>query len=1204
MKRLLSLFLAALFVIGSFSYSFAVTNNASPSKIIPVEDTNNKLILNLENNFENESNPFELVFTNSKANIVIPSKSLYSFSSLPNKITVDLLSKSSFSLDFGVDSYCVTGINIIFPYENIGDIAKLSVSVTEPSGDVRPVSGFKYDETLKILTIPCYVNGTYTIKYTDKTMEDLEDAWSYNDIVYLTQKGIISGTSPNTFEPRKNIKRADAFLLIMRAVNACGKQGEDFSDTKDNYYSYMLRIAKEMGLAKGTDNNTFEPNSNIIRQDFFLLISRILDIYYENQLDYAKTDEIEDYIDKDKIDSYALESMCRLVKADILKGDDTKMLNPKANITRQEAAVIISRILNFTKDNLDNLTENANYYYSYPVEQSFSGNTFNSDLLNGKNPYPDNENNILIAKAVNTSVGRTNWNGESSTDYMFSDKPAHFYIKTDIGFVSKVSEVSITVKADSLPDYIELFYGNDGMNYNFCLENPTLTSYNGDFATYKLKLAVPADVKNMKAVFYADEGKEIKITEFSLKGKKTAEKILLSQNCPYDFEGSSSSSLGNYQDDGYKLTDGIFGKCIPNDSSFTASAKRNTDEVSGQNAQIITIDLKEEKNVSEILLSAFARANGSAYDYITVYTSNDDKEYSDFSMSYPAGIYNEDENKRITYVAGRNHTVKARFVKIVAITSSTRIPIDEIQVFGSETEIKEPEYDYTNEYNFVYDTNLNKSSKIYANGKATSRLNDDYVSAPKQMCETITFKDGKAIIDINLENASDFINSFKLSAIECKDNIEKIEVQSSQDGTNYETVGFMQEELSYLTNKNYSLILNKFISGKNIRYIIYSSASAINVSEVMVYEKQGNIPMIKGGFIGFFADIGPNYNAHQRFDDYYIYLQMKGYKELGMDTFVIPSGLSAIPNSPKVSLAPVDPILEKAGFRQSQGYGTKDVIKAYLEAGDKLGLKLFLCTTNTYTYDEIKDSSGNPLSYEKKMEFCDTPIYYAKLIVDRYNQLYSKYKSFYGLYLQDETCDEWLQNRQEYVNGQRINGGLNYYRKLYKGQSDYIHEVMPDKKIMICPAIWRCGTPMQLKSNIFDLINNGDERPVVDIVAAQDCLGRIMEITVPDNIYASYQEYSQQCKIGTENAGAQYWVDAEVFDVTYANKTAPEVKKSLSIMSAYTNGTILYDLPHYFNYSTKGSINSFAFFEAEYGMTEYIKYYNKNVKYNVKYLYN
>lgn len=1198
MKKLLSILLSTVFVLNCFTYSHAITDNYSEkNKIIPVKEIDNKITLKLEN-IENKDNiPFSLVFTNEKANVIVPSESLYSFSSLPNKITLELISNNSFNLDLGVDTYSINGINIIIPYENIANIDKLSVTVKESSGTVRPVSDFLYNDNLKSLVIPCHVNGVYEVNYNNTVMKDLTDSWSYDDITYLTQKGIINGTSYNTFEPRANIRRADAFLLIMRAVNACGKEGKDFDDTKDKYYSQMLRIAREMGLAKGITENTFEPENNIIRQDFFVLISRILDIYYKDTLKFAKESDISQYKDKNQISDYALDSMCRLAKAGILKGDDTKMLNPKSNITRQEAAVIISRILNYTKDDLDNLTKDANYYFSYPVQESFKNNAFDANLLNGENPYPKDESKIITGKAVDTSVRRTNWEGVQSTDYMFSNKPSHFYIKTDIGFVSKVSEVSITVKADTLPSNIELFYGNDGVNYNYSLENPTLTSYNGDFATYKLRLAIPVDVKNMKAVFYADEGKEIKITEFSLKGKKSTDKVLLSKGCPYEFEGSALSAMGNHQDDGIKLTNGVFGKCLPNDINFSASRIKHPDDVSNQNSQTIILDLKNQKNISEVFISTFARTKGTSFDYVTVYTSNDGEKYDDFSMSFPAGIYSEDGNERITFVAGRNHTVKARYVKIVAITSAVKVPIDEIQVFGSENEIKEPCYDLPQEYNFVYDTNIAEKATVSVNGKDSKKLNDSFSSAPKQLCESLKMKDGKAFIDVDLESKSDFINAFKLSSIDCDNKIEKIQVLSSVDGEKYEDLGTMHEEFSYKKNKNYYLILNRFISAKHIRFVLYSK-SPINVSEVMVYNTQGNIPMIKGGFIGFFADVGQNYNPHHRFDDYYIYLQMKGYKELGMDTFIIPSGLSALPNSPKISLMPTNSALENAGFRKSIGYGTKDVIKAYLEAGDKLGLKMYLCTTNTSTYDEIKGS------YDDKIKFCDTPINYAKLAVDRYKELYSQYKSFYGIYLQDETCDEWLQNRHQFINGKNVNCGLNYYRKLYKGQSDYIHEVMPDKKIMISPAVWRCGGAGYFKDNIFELISNGNERPVVDIVSAQDCLGRLMEITVPDDVYSTYQDYSQQCRKGVENAGAEYWVDAEVFNVKYANKTSSEVKKTISMTSAQTNATILYDLPHYFNYVTKGYSNSYSFFEMEYDMTQYIKYYNEKVRNNVEYLYN
>ena len=58
-----------------------------------------------------------------------------------------------------------------------------------------------------------------------------------------------------------------------------------------------------------------------------------------------KKELIKLFNDMDKIDNWALESVKKLYKLGIIKGDETGNYNPDKAITRQEVAVIIDRVL-------------------------------------------------------------------------------------------------------------------------------------------------------------------------------------------------------------------------------------------------------------------------------------------------------------------------------------------------------------------------------------------------------------------------------------------------------------------------------------------------------------------------------------------------------------------------------------------------------------------------------------------------------------------------------------------------------------------------------------------------------------------------------------------------------------------------------------------------------------------------------------------
>lgn len=167
--------------------------------------------------------------------------------------------------------------------------------------------------------------------------------WAADYIMPLASSGIIKGTSETTFAPGNNITRADFMVLLTRLLELTGNKTESFSDVPaDAYFAQAVATAKEMGIAKGSDN-MFSPYSSITREDMCVLVYRAL-----TQMAYLpvipKNNEFEGkYGDIADISDYAVEAMRELSANGIIAGSDGKV-NPKGNATRAETAVIMYRI--------------------------------------------------------------------------------------------------------------------------------------------------------------------------------------------------------------------------------------------------------------------------------------------------------------------------------------------------------------------------------------------------------------------------------------------------------------------------------------------------------------------------------------------------------------------------------------------------------------------------------------------------------------------------------------------------------------------------------------------------------------------------------------------------------------------------------------------------------------------------------------------
>ena len=177
-----------------------------------------------------------------------------------------------------------------------------------------------------------------------KVFDDVKGTWAEKAIMYLAEKGIVSGIGNNMFAPEKNVTRAEFITMLMRMLNADADISSEtaFSDVPADayYYEYVLK-AKVLGIALGYNDNTFKPNENISRQDMFVFTERAL-----SSLGKIKADDLYllSYSDIDLISEYAKESIRILSSIGIVNGSEN-LVKPLDNAKRNESAQMIYNIV-------------------------------------------------------------------------------------------------------------------------------------------------------------------------------------------------------------------------------------------------------------------------------------------------------------------------------------------------------------------------------------------------------------------------------------------------------------------------------------------------------------------------------------------------------------------------------------------------------------------------------------------------------------------------------------------------------------------------------------------------------------------------------------------------------------------------------------------------------------------------------------------
>jgi beta-glucosidase len=181
------------------------------------------------------------------------------------------------------------------------------------------------------------------------TFNDIQNyPWAVDFIENLAAQKIINGYSDGSFKPADNIKRADFVMMLMKAIgeDVSNTNGKSFDDVDSGaYYAGAVCTAKNLGIANGNGDGTFSPSSNITRQDMMLLAKNAIE-YKTGKKTEGNVSVLDGFNDKAEISAYAQNGLAAMVEAGIINGTG-KSIEPKANTTRAQAAVVIYKIINY-----------------------------------------------------------------------------------------------------------------------------------------------------------------------------------------------------------------------------------------------------------------------------------------------------------------------------------------------------------------------------------------------------------------------------------------------------------------------------------------------------------------------------------------------------------------------------------------------------------------------------------------------------------------------------------------------------------------------------------------------------------------------------------------------------------------------------------------------------------------------------------------
>ncbi|MDF2592372.1 MAG: hypothetical protein K0S75_1838 [Clostridia bacterium] len=193
-----------------------------------------------------------------------------------------------------------------------------------------------------IMAIVITCNITYADSALAQSNEDIPSSWAKAGI----DKAIAANLVPRSLrgEYGKDITREEFSEIAVSLYEAlCGQEGivqgeNPFTDTQN----LEVRIAYDLGIVKGVEDDIFAPSNAITRQEISVMLYRTLQAA-KPKYDYSGSSN-HVFADNALIAEWARKAVGYLYGIEVVNGAGDNLFNPEANTSREEAIVLAERM--------------------------------------------------------------------------------------------------------------------------------------------------------------------------------------------------------------------------------------------------------------------------------------------------------------------------------------------------------------------------------------------------------------------------------------------------------------------------------------------------------------------------------------------------------------------------------------------------------------------------------------------------------------------------------------------------------------------------------------------------------------------------------------------------------------------------------------------------------------------------------------------
>lgn len=210
-------------------------------------------------------------------------------------------------------------------------------------------------DTGSTATIKRNSNSIYTAIELNKNFPDSQGHWAQGYIELLANKLVVDGVTDTTFEPERNITRAEFAALVVRSLGLEQAAGSSsFNDVASgDWFAGVVGAATKAKIIDGYEDSTFRPNQPIKREELAAMVVRALNYAGAKPTvtSERQNELLAKYTDANKI-VWAQQEVATAIEAGIIDGITDNTIAPTNQATRAQSAAMLKRLL--TKANFIN----------------------------------------------------------------------------------------------------------------------------------------------------------------------------------------------------------------------------------------------------------------------------------------------------------------------------------------------------------------------------------------------------------------------------------------------------------------------------------------------------------------------------------------------------------------------------------------------------------------------------------------------------------------------------------------------------------------------------------------------------------------------------------------------------------------------------------------------------------------------------------